>query len=67
MRRLRGPVLRAYEEAVGAADGGRMHGLAVGSWQDCSVEVEALAGEAADAMAARYWRHSVASHPPRSR
>ena len=55
-RGLRGPVLCAYEEAVGAADGGRMHGIAVGSWQDCSAEVDALAGEAADAMAARHWR-----------
>ena len=55
-RGLRGPVLQAYEDAVGAADGGRMHGLAVGSWQDCSVEVDALAVEAADAMAARHWR-----------
>ena len=55
-RGLRGPVLQAYEDAVGAADGGRMHGLAVGSWQDCSVEVDALAAEAADAMAARHWR-----------
>ena len=35
---------------------GRMHGIAVGSWQDCSTEVDALAGEAADAMAARHWR-----------
>ena len=51
-----GPVLAAYEDAVGVMDGGQMHGLAVGSWQDCSVEVEALAGEAADAMAARHWR-----------
>ena len=52
-RGLRGPVLCAYEEAVGAADGGRMHGIAVGSWLDCSAEVDALlAGEAADAMAA---------------
>ena len=55
-RELRGPVLAAYEDAVGAPDGGQMHGLAVGSWQDCSVEVEALAGETADAMAARHWR-----------
>ena len=55
-RGLRGPVLQAYEDPVGAADGGRMHGLAVGSWQDCSVEVDALAAEAADAMAARHWR-----------
>ena len=55
-RELRGPVLAAYEDAVGVMDGGQMHGLAVGSWQDCSVEVEALAGEAADAMAARHWR-----------
>merc|ERR1711965_50523 len=53
---LRGPVLAAYEDAVGVMDGGRMHGLAVGPWQDCSEEVEALAGEAADAMAARHWR-----------
>ena len=43
-RELRGPVLAAYEDAVGVMDGGQMHGLAVGSWQDCSVEVEALAG-----------------------
>ena len=55
-RGLRGDVLRAFEEAVGAADGGREHGIAIGSWQDCSVEMEALAGEAADAMAARHWR-----------
>ena len=38
-RELRGPVLEAYEDAVGALDGGQMHGLAVGSWQDCSEEV----------------------------
>ena len=55
-RELRGPVLAAYEDAVGVMDGGGMHGLAVGAWQDCSREVEALAGEAADAMAARHWR-----------
>ena len=28
----------------------------MGSWQDCSAEGDALAGEAADAMAARHWR-----------
>ena len=50
-RELRGPVLAAYEDAVGVMDGGQMHGLAVGSWQDCLAEVEALAGEAAAAMA----------------
>ena len=48
---LRGPVLRAMEEAVGVADGGRIHGLVVGSWQDTSAAVDALAAEAADAMA----------------
>ena len=55
---VRGPVLRAMEEAVGAANGGRgrIHGLVVGSWQDTSAAVDALAAEAADAMAAAHWR-----------
>ena len=53
---LRGPVLRALEEAVGVADGGRIHGLVVGSWQDTSEAVDALAAEAAAAMAAAHWR-----------
>ena len=53
---LRGPVYCALAEAVGEADGGRVRGIGVGSWQDCSAEVEALAGEAADAMAGRHWR-----------
>ena len=51
-----GLVLRAMEEAVGAADGGQIHGLVVGSWQDTSAAVDALAAEAADAMAETHWR-----------
>ena len=46
-RGLRGDVLRAFEEAVGVADGGRVHGIAVGSWQDCSVEIHSTISDSA--------------------